>query len=153
MNIRRIDRFVFPAIALAYTGYMVGEQILKDFQNSTIAYALVLAVPIFLLGAVILVKEIRAGQSGEIRGTIVAAGTAWRTVGFLLLVILFILSFEPLGYALSFLIFTLASMLLLGVRSPVALVVTPVAMVAIVHFLFVRFLGMGFPPGLASLLF
>ncbi|ESR26615.1 hypothetical protein N177_0834 [Lutibaculum baratangense AMV1] len=66
----------------------------------------------------------------------------------LLLAILLVVFFQTLGYALGFLLFMVATLLILRVRSPLVVVGVPLATVIVVHFMFVGWFGLPLPAGL-----
>lgn len=163
----RPDRFIFPLIAVGYTAYLVGESFVKHFHASTITYGLVLAAPIFLLAGWVLWTEYRGPKPAapgaeptlEASGDVVRASRRrleiWpspmaRNVMFVGLAVCFIMTTGVLGYFLAFFLFTGLSALLLGARSPWAVLGTALGMALVVHFVFVGFLGLKLPAGLLA---
>ena len=135
----------------------MSDQILRRYQESTIIYGLVLTIPILALAAIVLVQGWRsrraepAAAQVEERSEMADGPGIRRMIAFVALLAVCLLVLESVGYLLTFLGFLVASMLLLGIRSPILLASVSLGVTALVHFLFVGLLGMQFPVGILAL--
>ena len=73
-------------------------------------------------------------------------------VGFVLLVLATLLCFNFLGAVLSVFLFLLVSMIILGVKNKLALILVPVVMVTFVYLVFKVWLAVPLPAGLLTFL-
>jgi Tripartite tricarboxylate transporter TctB family len=169
-----LSELTFPILAIAYTVYVLSEQLFGGYRASTVTYALVIGIPILLLAGAIIVSlyfKAERPEISEVRSTVAtdatepaaavatkpavpAASRGWLSKGrmplFLALTAAAIFSLPWIGYLIGFTAYLVLAMLLLGMRRPLVLVSVAASLVAIIHFVFVVWLGMDLPAGLTG---
>ncbi len=147
---------VVPMLALAYGAYALWELTTGPFQNATIIYTYVIAIPMLILGAIAVIGDIRkpsqareggGGDNGADDEDSTAEGGARRVTLVVLVSLALIVALPYLGYLIGFLIFVIAVLWAVGLKNWVASVIIAVIMVAVVHFVFVGLLGQDLPVG------
>lgn len=148
-----------PALALAYGAYALWELTTGSFQNATIIYTYVIAVPMLILGAVALTGDLKKSvDSGEaIKGTPSGKeeqGTARGGARRVALVVVFslglIVALPYVGYLIGFLLYVPAVLWAIELRNWKAGAIIAVFMAAMVHFVFVGLLGQDLPVGILT---
>lgn len=142
--------FVFPVCVVAYTAYSLTQQISDGARSSLLTYALCLGIPIFILAAIVIFREVMAARQ-VVAGAAPVPEVPLNRVRPVLLVglgVVTFLAFEPLGYLIAFAIFMVGSMLLFQVRSPIKIVALTACTLAFVHFLFAKWLELSLPAGI-----
>lgn len=96
------------------------------------------------LAVLAVVQLVRPG-SGE---PLPAGGNALRVVGVLVLLLVYSVLLEPLGFILATMLFLFATLLLAEVRKPLPLALIPVGVSAVLFYLFYELLRVSLPTGL-----
>jgi hypothetical protein len=150
-----IGAFVFPLFALAYTAYSLGEQIVAGLRYSLLTYALCLAIPIFVLAALVIVQEVRAARHQDDQAARpiaeppeVLRAARLRPVLLVGVGLIALLTLEPLGYPIAFALFMIGTMLTLGARSPLAISAVTICTLSFVHLVFFVWLQLALPVGI-----
>lgn len=101
-----------------------------------------------LIGACLLVLSVLLLLRPESTVILPAAGARLRTVLMGAAGIVYLLLLEPVGFITSTVLFMVAGMLIMGVRSLLRLIVVPLILGFSVYYLFTAALGVYLPPGL-----
>ncbi len=167
---RIFGALLFPALAIAYAIFALWEQFTGDYRAITTQYALMLAVPVLALAALISIQEIipsfgrlpglswlfkkpdlgteevqtaaqeddHAKRPGGWFRVFALVGSAAALVYFL----------EDIGYIICFFTFVVVTMLALGLRSVITILLTAILTTLMVHIIFVGLLDLDLPLGL-----
>jgi len=147
---------VFPIFAAGYTIYMLWQEIDAGLRQSSILYTMAVGIPVLMLCPIVLWRAFQGAHTGAAaKDALDQAPKAsasllppLKVIAFLAITIATLLLIETLGYLISFTGFVLASMILLGVRSPLLLAAVPISTVAVVHVIFVMTLELELPKGI-----
>jgi len=143
------DELVFPLMALAFAIYYLST-IMGLSWEAQINGVLIGSVLIFLI-AIFLVKTALELWRGEINlkfeKFVFKEGIQLTRIWFMLLGVAYVIVIPWAGFTLTTFGFLLASMLLLGVRSPIKLLAVSVALSASGYFFFIHLLDTRLPPG------
>jgi hypothetical protein len=145
-----------PVLALAYGAHALWELTTGPFQDATIIYTYVIAIPMLILGAISLAGDLRnpekasqseeAAAGGDEPEEIVAGGGRRVTLVVLFsLVLILVLPFT--GYLIGFFLYVPALLWAVELRHWPASLIIAVIMAAVVHFVFVGLLGQDLPVG------
>ena len=148
---------VIPALAFAYAGYALWELTTGPFQQATIIYTYIIAVPMVILGliAVIgdLLKPSKARASGDDEGgsddedRALAKGGGRRVILVVLASLALVIALPYLGYLIGFFLYVLFVLWAIELKNLVAGLIIAVAMTLVVHFVFAGLLGQDLPVG------
>ena len=119
-----------------------------------------LMFPGFLLAGILIFSILCIKQSihfrrespAEADGEEIGFGVTGKLVAFVLLVLATLLCFNFLGAVLSVFLFLLVSLIILGVKNKLALILVPVVMVTFVYLVFKVWLAVPLPAGLLTFL-
>ena len=148
--------FLVPVLALAYGAHALWELTTGPFQNATIIYTYVIAIPMLILAAVSVAGDLRNPEKARESEESVASGddTEESVTGGnrrVVLVVLFSLALILLlpftGYLIGFFLYVPAVLWAVELRNWMASVIIAVIMAALVHFVFVGLLGQDLPVG------
>lgn len=150
MNTQTLGRLFIPLLVIAYCGYMIWEQTMGSYRAETRNYAYFMGGVAIVLAIVVIVRSLLnkdpADQDDEPVGQ-----TAWanyRMMGLLLLgAVCVVLTIESLGYLVTFSVFLLFALWVLGVRTPTPLFLIPLGTMIVVHFVLVKALSLPLPAG------
>lgn len=150
-----------PALALAYGAHALWELTTGPFQNATIIYTYVIAIPMLILGAIAVAGDLKnpekaseseeSAASGDDREG-ASKGGARRVILVVLFSLALIIGLPHVGYLIGFLLYVPAVLWAVELRNWVASVIIAVIMAAVVHFVFVGLLGQDLPVGILTFL-
>lgn len=145
---------LIPGLAFAYGAYALWELTTGPFQNATIIYTYVIAVPMLILGGLALAGDLRRPDKATTSAEREASGEGPAPAGGgrrVLLVVLasfaLIIALPYLGYLIGFLLYVIAVLWAVQLRNWKASLVIAVVMALVVHFVFVGLLGQDLPVG------
>ncbi len=163
MKADTLGQFIVPVGAIAYSAYMILEQFRPGSNDSTRDYAMVAGGLAIVLSVAVIVRalwsiwssrpaaasdepesELPSEQKTEMRRRYIQMGLL------ILATALLVAFFEPVGYVISFFIYMVATLLIVDVRSVKQILAISIVTTAIVHFLFVQWLGVTLPAGLLA---
>ena len=148
-----------PVLALAYGAHALWELTTGPFQNATIIYTYVIAIPMLILAVIAVAGDLRnpakareseesavsgEGQEGG------AKGGSRRVVLVVLFSLALISVLSWVGYLIGFFLFVVAVLWAVELRNWMASVIIAVIMAAVVHFVFVGLLGQDLPVGILT---
>lgn len=151
-------QLVVPLLAFAYVGYALWELNDGGFQRVTIIYSTVIAVPLVILGLIVVAgdffKSSRAsgndGKAGSDTSEEDSASTpggvrrlAWVIGSSFVLVV----ALNWVGYLVGFFVYVIVVLWAMDMRRPVPVVTIAVAVTAMVYFVFAGLLGQDLPLG------
>jgi putative tricarboxylic transport membrane protein len=147
-----------PFLALAYGTYALWELTTGPFQNATVIYTYVIAVPMLILGAIAVAGDLKKPSeareaedaSGADDDDSATEGGARRVTLVVLVSLALILTLPYVGYLIGFFIFVIAVLWAVGLRNWIASLIIAVIMAAVVHFVFVGLLGQDLPVGVLT---
>ena len=136
-----------PALAILYAIYTLGPQITNNYHPNTIRYGLMLSLPIFICTIIIILsmisKEKLRTESPKLDVK------KYKTMIFsVILVIVFLLFLNKLGYIISFFVYLAVFLWLMGNRSLIKIITVSVAVTIFIHFVFATWLGVPLPAGI-----
>ncbi len=151
---------VVPALAFAYAGYALWELTTGPFQQATIIYTYVIAVPMVLLGLTAVIRDLlkpseaRAGDGDEGGGDggdgedrALAKGGGRRVILVVLGSLALVIALPYLGYVIGFFLYVLFVLWAVELKNLVASLIIAVAMALVVHFVFAGLLSQDLPVG------
>lgn len=145
---------VVPGLAFAYAAYALWELTTGAFQQVTIIYTYVIAVPMLLLGATAaigdLLKPSQAMESrddGDEEDRLLARGGARRVTLVVLASLALVLVLPYAGYLIGFFFYVGFVLWAVELRNYKASLIIAVAMALVVHFVFAGVLGQDLPVG------
>ncbi|MFT5538620.1 MAG: hypothetical protein ACI82H_000133 [Alphaproteobacteria bacterium] len=151
-------QLVVPMLAFAYAGYVVWELNDGSFQRVTIVYSTVIAVPLVILGLIIVAgifsKPARVstqdGESGtetDEDDTSPTPGGTRRLMWVIGSSFVLVATLDWVGYLVGFFIYVIVVLWAMDMRRPATMVAISVAVTAVVHFVFAGLLGQDLPLG------
>lgn len=160
MLIDKLSRLIFPGIAVWFSCYMLLEQYTGNYRSSTQTYVGGMAILVLLLCVPIVIAILRGKDLGDASGeTDDSNGPDEETrkkdavrnfsrIGIVVgMAALLVYTFETVGYLIGFTIFLVISLRLLEVKKYWLIGLITLIAVAIVHFIFVQWLGVRMPAG------
>ena len=146
---RRGDELVLPILSLLFAIYYLYT--IKDLAWEAQVNGLLISSVLILLVLLFLIKvgiEVIRRQSTLGLGELFSWGrTQAARIGLFGLAVVYVLIIPYTGYTLTTLLFLFTAMLVLGVRSPVKLVVISLVLSLTGYYLFIVLLDTRFPPG------
>lgn len=148
---------VVPALAFAYAGHALWELTTGPFQQATIIYTYIIAVPMVILGLTAVIGDLlkpskarassddEGGGDGEDRA--LAKGGGRRVVLVVLASLALVIALPYLGYLIGFFLYVLFVLWAVELKNLVAGLIIAVAMTLVVHFVFAGLLGQDLPVG------
>lgn len=141
---------IVPLIAIVYAVYSVGMQINAGYHTNTIKYSLYLSIPIVVFAIIVILQVVKKGMvtSEEMADEVKSKGDVKRvllTIGWTLL---FVASLGILGYLLGFFLYLAAYLWYMGIRSKPKHLAISISVVLLVHFVFVKWIGLPLPKGI-----
>ena len=124
-----------PFLALAYGSYALWELTTGPYQDATIIYTYVIAIPMLILGAIGVAGDLRKpsgareageGGSGSEADADTAEGGARRVTLVVIVSLALILALPVVGYLIGFFIYVLALLWAVGLKNWVASVIIAV---------------------------
>ncbi len=149
---------VVPALAFAYAAYALWELTTGAFQEVTIIYTYVIAIPMLLLGLIAVIGDIlkpsqamESGDDDEDGGDdddrALARGGARRVSLVVLASLVLVIALPYVGYLIGFFLFVGFVLWAVELKNTVASLIIAVAMALVVHFVFAGLLGQDLPVG------
>jgi hypothetical protein len=148
------DWFI-PILALLYAAYTVIDQIIRGLADSTIMYSVFLAAVIVVFAVISIIQGWRHRPEVDISPECRAGRhkISLRLILFVLWGLFFIPALIYLGYAIAVFVYLGVLLWALGERPWYKVLAIDLAFVMIVHFLFVKTVGMPLEPGLLKGIF
>ncbi len=153
---------VVPVLAFAYAGYALWELTTGPFQQATIIYTYVIAIPMVLLGLIAVIGDILkpsaamegdgdgdegGGDGGEGEDLALARGGGRRVILVVLGSLALVIALPYLGYVIGFFLYVLFVLWAVELKNLVASLIIAVAMALVVHFVFAGLLSQDLPVG------
>ncbi|WP_081852905.1 tripartite tricarboxylate transporter TctB family protein [Bosea sp. 117] len=151
MLLSRLGPLIIPILVIGYSGYMIAEQYLGSYRESSQNYALLLGGVAILCALIVLARLAMGADEGEADDLPHEPAPRWHYVQLIAIVAMMalaVLLIPVIGYAITFFVMLVAALLLLGVRSVPAILAISVGMVAVVHFGLVKELQLPLPAGI-----
>lgn len=153
MNTQILGRLLIPSLVILYCGYMIWEQTTGNYRPETRNYAYFMGGIAILLSLIVVARSflnpsVDADEEDQ-PSTPSETAANYRLIAMLLVAaIAVVLTIQTLGYLISFTLFLLAALWILGVRKPVPLLSITVGTMLVVHFGLVKALSLPLPAGL-----
>lgn len=162
MLIDKLSRLIFPGIAIWFSCYMLLEQYTGSYRSSTQTYVGGMAILVLLLCVPIVIAILRGKDSDDASGETddddsnvpdeetrkKDAVRNFSRIGIIVgMAALLVYTFETVGYLIGFTLFLVISLRLLEVKKYWLIGLITLIAVAIVHFIFVQWLGVRMPAG------
>ncbi len=151
---------VVPLLAFAYAAYALWELTTGPFQQATIIYTYIIAVPMVILGLIAVIGDLlkpskaRAGDGdeggadgGDGEDRALARGGGRRVVLVVLASLALVIVLPYLGYVIGFFLYVLFVLWAIELKNLVAGLIIAVAMTLVVHFVFAGLLSQDLPVG------
>jgi len=151
MTLGRLGPYLVPLIVIGYSGYMITEQMLGNYRESSQNYALfmggiAIACALFVMARHFLGQD--AGVPGE---QLDVPRWHYAQIGIVLLtVIATVLLIETVGYFICLSAMLAINLYVLGVRSKVQIATITGITILVVHVLLVKELELPLPAGILS---
>lgn len=148
---------VAPLLAFAYAGYALWELTTGPFQQATIIYTYVIAIPMVMLGLIAVIGDMLKpseamegdgdGGEGEGEDKALAQGGGRRVILVVLGSLALVIALPYLGYLIGFFLYVVFVLWAIELRNLVATLVIAVVMALVVHFVFAGLLSQDLPVG------
>ncbi len=141
---RMIKGDVFIGLGILAILILFGSQLPRITPLARV-YPLVLSFGLLICVLLLLAKTLR--RPGEEKGGDKTHNDMKRILLYLVLILMYILSWELLGFLVSTCLFSLISMLFLGMRNRTALIAFPLLLTAVIYIIFVELIMIELPMG------
>jgi len=136
--------FIIPGIVLAYIIYNIGLQLFRSYRFSTVAYSMLLAIPLVLCCFAVIVDVCRKGAEHDTSAS-VSPKRFRKPVLFLGLSVLLLLIMPVIGYLISFFLYISTLMLAFAVQGKIKIFAIAGVTTAIVYAIFDFWLKLSLP--------
>lgn len=152
MNAQSIGRLFIPVLVIVYCSYMIWEQMTGGYREETQYYAYFMGGAAITLAFVVIVRLLMHADPSDQLEDEEADVVEPKQYGIVALLVLgaaaAVMAMEPVGYLITFYIFLVFALWVLGVRTLLPLALIPLGTMAVVHFGLVKALGLPLPAGL-----
>ncbi len=149
MLMNRLGPFIIPVLVVVYSGYMIAEQYLGSYRETSQNYATLLGGIAILCAVIVMARiVIRGDTERDEPAEKIPLGNYIQVIAVVAMMALAVLLIPILGYVITFFAMLVGSLYLLGVRSVPLILTISLVMVAVVHFGLVKELELPLPAGI-----
>jgi hypothetical protein len=150
MLLNRLGPFIIPVLVVAYSGYVIAEQYLGSYRETSQNYATLMGGIAILCALIVMARIVIRGDTelDEPAAEKIPLGNYIQVIAVVAMMALAVLLIPILGYVITFLAMLVGALYLLGVRSVPLILTISIVMVAVVHFGLVKELELPLPAGI-----
>ncbi len=160
-KLKSVGDLIFPVLAIAFSSYMIIHQYLQGFRTSTLVYAVMLSIPVFICGLIPIIQfflslwkekkespesfKVPEAEECETEGE---ESNYKKPLGILAISILTLLVIYYTGFVIGMFVLMVLLLPVLGVRSPMLIAVFSILIPVIFYFVFAKLIGLQIPLGI-----